>query len=299
MAFVKAKREKVWLKILLSGASGSGKSYSALILADAIAKQCGSRVAYIGTEGSRDKYYSDEFDYDLNQIEDPYTTDKYMTAIQEAVDAGYKVLVIDSMSHEWKWLNDTHDKMQGNSFTNWGRLKPRHNLFMDKVLTSPIHIIATSRSKTDWLIEERDGKKVPKKVGTTQIQDKEISYDYTVSLLLDQDTHVASTDKDNTHLFDGRYDVITAADGVKLWQWANSGEAPAPMPKEKPQEEVFPEDELKSIKHDIIEMCKNLGGTQNENLMTVLKTYTPSGNPNVIKSIEKARECLEAISKLA
>lgn len=82
VGFKKAKREQVWLKVLLSGASGSGKSYSALRLAKGIAEECGSAIAYIGTEGSRDKYYSNEFDYDLLQLEDPFSTEKYMNAIQ-------------------------------------------------------------------------------------------------------------------------------------------------------------------------------------------------------------------------
>ena len=145
MGFQKAKREQVWLKVLLSGASGSGKSYSALKMATGIAKKCNSGIAYIGTEGSRNKYYANEFDYDLLELEEPFECEKYMAAIDEAVKAGYKVLIIDSMTHEWKWLNDVHDKMPGNSFTNWGKLKPRHHKFMDKVLNSPIHIIATAR----------------------------------------------------------------------------------------------------------------------------------------------------------
>ena len=81
--------------------------------------------------------------------EEPFECEKYMEAVDAAVEAGYKVPIIDSMTHEWKWLNDVHDKMPGNSFTNWGTLKPRHHKFMDKVLNSPIHIIATVRGKDD------------------------------------------------------------------------------------------------------------------------------------------------------
>ena len=63
--FKKAKREQVWLKVLLSGSSGCGKSYSALRLAKGIASKCGSDIAYIGTEGSRDLYYANEFDLNI------------------------------------------------------------------------------------------------------------------------------------------------------------------------------------------------------------------------------------------
>lgn len=298
--FQKAKREQVWLKVLLSGASGSGKSYSALKVATGIAKECGSGIAYIGTEGSRNKYYADEFDYDLLELEEPFECEKYIEAINAAVEAGYKVLIIDSMTHEWKWLNDVHDKMPGNSFTNWGKLKPRHNKFMDKVLNSPIHIIATARGKDDWVLEDKNGKQVPKKVGMGQQQDKDISYEYTVSLMIAQDTHVASADKDNTKLFDGRFEVLTEKDGVRLYEWANKGEAPAPK-KDTPKytETTYDsEDMLKSVKKEIISVCTQLGGTKNADLMTVLKTYVASGNPNAIQSLEDAKKCLTEIKTI-
>ena len=300
IGFQKAKREQVWLKVLLSGASGSGKSYSALKIATGIAKECGSGIAYIGTEGSRNKYYADEFDYDLLELEEPFECEKYIEAIDAAVEAGYKVLIIDSMTHEWKWLNDVHDKMPGNSFTNWGKLKPRHHKFMDKVLNSPIHIIATARGKDDWVLEDKNGKQVPKKVGMGQQQDKDISYEYTVSLMIAQDTHVASADKDNTKLFDGRFEVLTEKDGVRLYEWANKGEAPAPK-KETPKytETTYDsEDMLKSVKKEIISVCTELGGTKNADLMAVLKTYVASGNPNAIASLEEAKKCLTQIKAI-
>ena len=300
IGFQKAKREQVWLKVLLSGASGSGKSYSALKIATGIAKECGSGIAYIGTEGSRNKYYADEFDYDLLELEEPFECEKYIEAIDAAVEAGYKVLIIDSMTHEWKWLNDVHDKMPGNSFTNWGKLKPRHHKFMDKVLNSPIHIIATARGKDDWVLEDKNGKQVPKKVGMGQQQDKDISYEYTVSLMIAQDTHVASADKDNTKLFDGRFEVLTEKDGVRLYEWANRGDAPAPK-KETPKytETTYDsEDMLKSVKKEIISVCTELGGTKNADLMAVLKTFVPSGNPNAITSLEEAKNCLTQIKAI-
>lgn len=298
MAFEKAKREQVWLKVLLSGASGSGKSYSALKLATGIFNECGGEgIAYIGTEGSRNKYYADEFDYDLLELSEPYESEKYIEAIDEAVNAGYKILIIDSMSHEWKWLNDVHDKMPGNSFTNWGKLKPRHNKMMEHILNAPIHVIATSRAKDDWVLEDKNGKQVPKKVGMGAQQDKDITYEYTVSLMLEQDTHIASSDKDNTHIFDGKYDKLTEKHGKALYDWANKGDVPIqkPKPEEYKQVSESSEELLKEIKKEIIQLCTELGGSKNADLMATLKEYVPSGNPNAIKSSDVAKKCLEAI----
>lgn len=305
--FKKAVREQIWVKALLGGPSGSGKSYSALLLGKGLVSKTGGRIAYIGTEGSRDKYYSNEFDYDLLQLEDPFTPEKYIDAIDQAIDNGYKVLIIDSISHEWKTLNDIHDKMPGNSFTNWGKLKSRHRAFMEKILYSPIHVISTGRGKDEWVLEEKDGKKVPKKVGMGLVADKEISFEYTISLTIQQDTHIATCDKDNTKLWDNRYEVITEKDGVALYEWANSGEVPAIMPKmvyskvensSTAPSETSSDDALKTIKSQIVAKCTELGGTKNETLMATLKEYVSSGNPNAIRSIDKAQELLEKLNNM-
>lgn len=295
--FKKAKREQVWLKVLITGPSGSGKSYSALRLAKGIIGKTGGDIAYIGTEGSRDLYYSSEFEYDLLQLEEPYTPEKYIEAVDEAIKAGYKCLIIDSLTHAWLEINKIHDKMPGNSFTNWGKVKPRYEALTSKILLSPIHVIATARGKDQWVLEEQNGRQVPRKVGLGAQVDKDATYNYTVSFTLDQTTHVFSADKDNTHLFDGRYDVMSEKDGEQLYDWANSSDIPAQVKEVKKYEEqtVLPEDELKLIKTDIIALCKELGGTKNERLMQVLKSFVASGNPNAIKSLDKAKECLAAV----
>lgn len=289
--FQKATRKKVWLKVLLSGPSGSGKSYSALRLATGVARKCDSRIAYIGTEGSRDLYYSNEFDYDLIQLQEPFSIDKYVAAIDTAIKDGYKVLIVDSLSHEWKWLNETHDKMPGNSFQNWGKLKPQHNRFMEKVLFSPIHIIATARAKDEWVMEEKNGKQTPTKVGMGQQQDKDISYEYTVSLMIARDSHIASTDKDNTHIFDSKYDVLTEEHGEKLYEWANIGDAPAEVPVQTAQVS------LEELKAQVVSAATEGLKTNKAAVMEVLKD-APGGNPNKIDSIEVAESILSRLKNI-
>lgn len=297
MAFKKAVREQVWLKILLSGPSGCGKSYSALKMATGLAKKCGSQIAMIGTESSRDLYYANEFNYDLLQLDQPYTVDKYINAIDEAIDGGYKVLIIDSTTQEWQWINDQHDKMPGNSFQNWGKIKPLHNKFMEKVLFSPIHVIATARGRDEWVLEEDSkGKKVPKKVGLGTNQSKDIEYEYTVSLMIDQDTHTACPSKDNTHLFENNLHVITEKDGEALYDWANDSEV-KPTLKKPASFETATED-LGAIHKEIVQIATELGGTKNAEMMALLKTYSKNGNPNNIKDPAQAKECLNKMREM-
>ena len=62
-----AVREDVYVKIFLTGSSGSGKSYSALKLATGMADEIeeikGKRplIIMLNTESSRGRYYADEF----------------------------------------------------------------------------------------------------------------------------------------------------------------------------------------------------------------------------------------------
>lgn len=306
MAFVKAVREKVYLKALLTGPSGCGKSWSALELATGLSRKCGSDIAYIGTEGDRDKLYAQKkskhgdytFEYDLLQLENPFSTEKFMSAIDEAIEAGYKIIIIDSITAEWKYLNDLHDKMPGNSFTNWGKLKPKHREMIDKILAAPAHIICCARGKDEWTMEDKNGKQVPKKVGLGSQTDKDISYEMMLSIQIDQDTHIAHADKDNTGLWgENRYAVITAKDGEELFAWCENGKVPE-LKKPTIQKDVTRNvsvEDITSIQKEIIAMCTQLGGTKNADLMSTLKSYVPNGNPNAIKDIGAAKECLEKI----
>lgn len=243
--FQKAKREQIWLKLLLGGPSGSGKTYSALKLATGLAQESGSGIAYIDTENGRARYYAGEFDFDDIQFEAPFTPEKYIETIDAAVENGYKILIIDSISHEWQYCLDVHNAMPGNSYTNWAKVTPRHDAFMEKILQSPIHIISTVRGKDEYVLEEKNGKQAPKKVGVGYNQRDNVEYSYTVTFNLAQDTHVADATKDNTHLFEGRYEKLTEKDGKALYQWANAGIVP--VPKEKPSFETAAAESVEDV----------------------------------------------------
>ena len=305
MAFVKAQRIKVYLKALLTGASGSGKSQSALEMATGLFNKCGGTgIAYIGTEGDRDKLYAQQkskhggytFEYDLLQLTEPYSTDSYIAAINEALDAGYKVIIIDGLSAEWKYLNDLHDKMPGNSFTNWSKLKPKHRELTNKILQAEAHIICCARGKDEWVLEEKNGKQVPKKVGLGSQTDKDISYEMMLSLQLDQDTHVAHADKDNTGLWgENRYSVITAKDGEALYEWCESGVTPEPkappIQKRETIETPATEDVI-ALQKQITAKFEEFGGGKNKELVEWFKT---AGNYKKMTDIDELKKYYEAL----
>lgn len=295
----KAKRESVWIKGILGGASGSGKSYSGLALCQGIYEMAGGEgVCMINSEASRGVYYAEKWDYSIIDIDPPYTAQKYIEAIDAAIDAGFKVILIDGISQEWSWLNEYHDSLGGNSFQAWARCKPIHKKFMDKILTCPAHLICTARGKQEYSIEEKNGRKEITKLGLGNEQSKQLSFEFTFSLMLNE-RHIWTVDKDNTGCFEGvTAGLLTEEDGKRLYEWANVGsEPPKKMTStmgENTNEDNPPKpvDELKVAKQQVIDRCNELGGSKNADLMKVVKKI---GNPNAIKSVKAADDYLAAL----
>lgn len=224
MSFVKSTRKHVKIKIAITGPSGAGKTFSALRLASGI----GNKIALIDTENGSASLYSEQFDFDVLELRPPFTPDKYIAAIKEAEKLKYDVLIIDSLSHEWEGeggilqTKESLDQKGGNSFTNWGRMTKPHNNFTSTYLQADINIIATMRSKQDYVIEQNDkGKQIPKKIGLKPIQREGTEYEFTTIFDIDM-AHEASVSKDRTGLFIDKSFKITEETGKEIKNWINS-----------------------------------------------------------------------------
>ena len=113
--------------------------------------------------------------------------------------------------------------MQGNSFTNWGKITPLHNAFVQKIQQSPCHIIATIRSKQDYLMQTQNGKTTVEKVGLKMIQRNGLEYEFTTLLDLNI-AHQAKAEKDRTMLFmDKDKFIITEDTGKQVLEWCKNG----------------------------------------------------------------------------
>ena len=225
MAFTRAERKRAKARILIEGPSGSGKSYSALRLA----KGLGGKIAAIDTEHGSLSMYSDVAEFDVMELSAPFSPDRYIAAIREAEQAGYDVLIIDSITHEWSGEGgclDIKDKLPGaNDWAKWAKLTPMHQRFIETMLQSSLHIIATVRSKTEWTLDENK----PKKIGTAPQQRDGMDFEFTMVFTVQAGNHVASVTKDRTAQFDGYLQVIDETTGKRIADWLGSGaEAPAP-----------------------------------------------------------------------
>lgn len=224
MQIRKAERRKAKLRLGIASTSGCGKTYGSLLLAFGL----GGKVGLIDTENGSGDLYAHLGEYDIINLAAPFTVPKYLEAIKAFEQAGYNTIIIDSLSHAWAGaggLLDKQGKMAagGNSYTAWRAITPEHNNLVEAMLQSPCHIIATMRSKTDYVLEDNEqGKKVPKKVGLAPIQRDGMEYEFTVMLDLAGD-HTAHSTKDRTGLFDGLYFKITPDTGKTLLNWLESG----------------------------------------------------------------------------
>jgi hypothetical protein len=228
MKFQKAERKRAKLRLALSGPSGSGKTYSALV----VAKGMGGRVAVIDTEQGSASLYAHVAEFDALDLGPPFTPERYTEAIHAAVQGGYDVLVIDSMTHEWDGAGGclesnerlAHAKFKGNTWAAWNETTPRHRAFVDAILQAPIHVIATMRSKTETV--QGEGKKVVK-LGMKTVQRDGTDYEFTTVLDLTHENHYANASKDRTGLF-REPELLSEATGRKLLAWLNSGAAAEP-----------------------------------------------------------------------
>lgn len=143
--FKPAIKSQSKLRAALIGAAGCGKTFSALSIASGL----GSSIGLIDTEHGSASKYADKFSFSSVVLE-RFSPDDYIKAIHAAAQFGFDMLIIDSLSHAWagkggilEMVDNAGQGGKGNSFTNWGKVTPKHNALIDAILASPMHIICT------------------------------------------------------------------------------------------------------------------------------------------------------------
>lgn len=229
----KATRKKAKIRLGLSAVAGGGKTYSAILIAKGL---CGdlSKVAVIDTENNSADLYAHLGDYNVLPLSAPFTPEKYVAAIKECEAAGMEVIVIDSITHEWDGIGgilEISNSMTGNSYTNWAKITPRHNAFINAILQSTCHIITTVRRKQDYeMTTNSNGKVVPVKIGLKEVTREGFEYELTANLEIDT-AHMATASKDRTGLFMGKPSFIPSEEtGEIIAEWCESGAEPDETP---------------------------------------------------------------------
>ena len=252
-----AQRKQARLRLAFQGPSGSGKTATALLVAKGIVEglvEAGElphsmdpRIGVIDTERQSAELYSHMVPFATIQLGPPYTTARFAGALRTFEAAGYPVIIIDSLSHEWVGAGGILSL--ADQFGDWKDATPVHDEFVDAMLRSPAHLMVTMRSKTAWVIEQkenRQGRMVssPTRIGMAPVQRPGIEYEFTTLLSLDTDMNKVTVLKDRTEMFGAINSVIprlTAGDGQKLVKWLMAG---APL---KPEDSIGSSPEQKVL----------------------------------------------------
>ncbi len=195
MLFQKATKKSARLRMALIGVAGAGKTYTAL----SIAQHLGDKVAVIDTERGSASKYSDSFEFDVLELE-TFAPQMYVEAIHAAEEAGYDVLIIDSLSHAWTGKGGALEQVDriakrsqsGNTFGAWRDVTPQHNMLVEGIINAKMHIITTMRAKTEYVQEknEKTGRVTVRKIGLAPVQRDGLEYEFDVVADLDQDNNL-------------------------------------------------------------------------------------------------------------
>ena len=200
--FKPAVREQVSILIALAGASGSGKTMSALRLAQGMSPD--GKIAFIDTEARRGLHYADQFSFMHLDMRPPFRPSRFMEAVRVAEEDGATVIIIDSFSHEWDGeggLHDWADELEAAGTKppgNWNLPKkgPQgHGKMMNAFLQCRASLIFCLRAEEKIAIEkvdiEENGRTRKKTVitplGWVPICEKRFMFEMTTSFTLRPD----------------------------------------------------------------------------------------------------------------
>ena len=222
MNLQKAKKQQVKLRIGISSPSGFGKTYSSLLLAYGITNDW-SKIAMIDTENGSGSLYSGLGEYNILNLEAPYTPERYIEAMKVCENASMEVIVVDSLSHEWSGKGgclQIHEQL-GGRFQDWSRVSPRHQAFIDAIQQSKCHVITTVRKKIDYSMDrDSNGRTKVVKLGLKDVTREGLDYEWTLSFEIINKNHLVVASKDRTGLFVNSPEFkISSNTGKKIKAW--------------------------------------------------------------------------------
>lgn len=233
-----ATRAQKRLRLMVDGVPGAGKTTGGLLIAHGMLhtlpmEERKSKILLFDTEAGRASLKSGQLKF-MNHVYDefeegrPVNSMDYIQMIEYAEQNGYEVLILDSVTPQWDSVLAEHNKMSGNSYQNWGKVKAKfHDPFINALLKSRIHIICTARAKTVNALNEKGQRN---KVGLDIKQQDDFPYfmDFILHVGADNSTQVEKQENDDNGqplLGIGSF-KITEGTGKRLADWLSSAEDP-------------------------------------------------------------------------
>lgn len=256
----KATRKKQKLRLLIEGAAGSGKTMTALKIAKGLVGE-DAKIVVLDTENGSASLYSDRFDFYTTELKPPYSPQNYILKIKEIEKFKADLCIIDSMSMVWSGQGGCLDIQTGlgGRVQDWAKVTPQYESFMNAILQSPMHIICTARTKTDWSMDKDEkGKTKVEKLGLKTEARDGTDYTFTTVFRLNQN-HFASCSKDRTSMFDNLNEILDEKTGIKLKEWLEQSQEKEE--KKEPEtvaecKSITPTEIMETSDDDILAMFK-------------------------------------------
>lgn len=217
----KAERKQAKIRLGICGTAGTGKTYGALLVASGL----GKNILLVDTENGSGDLYAKVVNYDVLPLTAPYTVEKYIRAMELAEENNYDVVILDSISPAWAGTGGLLErqnfaaKRTGNSYVAWSEITPLHSKMVEKMLTIKTHLIATMRSKPEYVIDKSaDGRTSVRKIGLAPQQREGLDHEFTIVFDVDSG-HMAFASKDRTSLFDGQSVKLSEDVGKQILKW--------------------------------------------------------------------------------
>lgn len=262
MEIKRAVRTSVRPLVGIYGESGTGKTYSALLLARGFVGPQG-KIILGDTESGRGSLYADVLPggYDTIDIAPPFAPLKIIELI-EMVEQNASIGILDSISHEWEGpggVCDMADQIEQKSgkpgLHCWREPKTQHQQMMARFLRSSIPWIVCMRAKfKSRQIKEKGKTIIAKDEFTTPIQSEDCIYEMTIHAETLHNHHFHRTKEAHPELCkcfpeDGPIEI---KHGALLAAWCRG-------PLNAPGEQSTPpasDSALKTLKRELWELTK-------------------------------------------
>ncbi|POB12215.1 ATP-binding protein [Sulfobacillus sp. hq2] len=228
--FTPAVKHRHFLRMALVGPAGTGKTYTALRLAQGL----GARIAVVDTEHDSASLYAPLFAFDVLPL-GSFAPQAYLDAIAAARTYGYDVLILDSLSHAWAGKDGILERQAkaagpdqwGNDRLAWRAVTAEHNALIEAIMQAPLHVLVTLRSRVDYVVEtDAQGKVTVRKVGLRPIQQDGLEFDLDVVGTLDEDHTLTITKTRCAALSRGVFPEPGAEVATLLRTWLQDGADP-------------------------------------------------------------------------
>jgi hypothetical protein len=255
--FTEATKFQALLRLALVGPAGSGKTYSALEIATHISRLMEAAgenpvIRLIDTERKSASKYADKFKFQTNQL-----TNFEPRNLTEALNAaatqggGCGITIVDGLSPFWQGKDGALQQVDAvskrssskNSFDAWRNVTPMHNAMVDSILDHPTHLIATMRTKTEYVVDQVEMgngkfKSVPRKIGVQPVQRDGLEYEFDIIGDMNYELDLVVGKTRCSDVAQQIYNKPGREFATIIYNWLNSGAARPPEEEKKPQAEA-------------------------------------------------------------